>query len=108
MTASEPPTVTLPYTIAGCSEHSGRYVADNIRIDSPQDQGSRWSGAHQTSEIQQWLLLRLDNLAIISELYSRMCMVQGTDYDEESITFGKVGLSSNTDVTGSLKLVLVL
>lgn len=61
-----PPTVTLAYNIAGCSEHSGRYVAENIMIDSPKDQTSRWSGAHQTSEVQQWILLRLDSIAIIS------------------------------------------
>ena len=66
MTTLLPLSTSLKYTIAGCSEHSGRYVAENIMVDNPQDQSSRWSGAHQTSVVPQWLLLRLESLAILS------------------------------------------
>ena len=68
MDASQPPpTVQVTYTIAGGTEHSGRYVAENILHDSPLDQSSRWSGAAQASNVQQHLLLRLDSLAVLSE-----------------------------------------
>ena len=60
-----PSSVKLTYTIAGSSEHSGRYIAQNILVDEPQDQTSRWSGASDPST-DQFVLLRLDNLAIIS------------------------------------------
>ncbi|KAF8893559.1 Muskelin N-terminus-domain-containing protein [Infundibulicybe gibba] len=64
-------SVPLVYTIAKCSAHSGRYSAENILIDNPMDQNSRWSGAYQGSATQ-WLLLRLETLSIL-----------------KSITFGK-------------------
>ncbi|KZT10880.1 uncharacterized protein LAESUDRAFT_643350 [Laetiporus sulphureus 93-53] len=64
--------MTLKYSIAGCSEHSGRYIAENILEDKPMDQTSRWSGAHQSPNVTQWVLLRLDDLAVL-----------------KSITFGK-------------------
>ncbi|KAL6298386.1 Muskelin N-terminus-domain-containing protein [Sparassis latifolia] len=70
--SDHPPTITLPFSIAGCSEHSGRYVAENILVDKPSDQASRWSGAHQSPNVKQWILLRLDGLSIL-----------------KSITFGK-------------------
>ena len=55
----------LTYAIAGCSEHSSRYVAENILTDSPKDQSSRWSGLHEDPHVKQWLLLRLDSPSII-------------------------------------------
>ncbi|KAH8107718.1 Muskelin N-terminus-domain-containing protein [Cristinia sonorae] len=61
-------SLPLTYTIAGCSEHSGRYVAENILVDNPMDQGSRWSGAYQASNIKQWMLLKLDTLCILRTL----------------------------------------
>lgn len=61
-----PPTEPLVYTIAGGSEHSGQYVAENIKIDRPHDQLSRWSGAQQPPSMKQWILLRLDTLAVVS------------------------------------------
>jgi len=68
-----PAPIPLVYTIAGCSEHSGAYVAENILVDSPLDTASRWSGAYQSSsDVEQWMLLRLADLTIL-----------------KSITFGK-------------------
>jgi hypothetical protein len=65
--ASHPPSTRLSYTIAGCSEHSNRYVAENIMVDAPTDPNSRWSGQHESSSIRQWILLRFDELSVISE-----------------------------------------
>ncbi|VDC07695.1 unnamed protein product [Peniophora sp. CBMAI 1063] len=63
--SAEPSVDSLIYTIAGCSEHSSRYVADNILVDNPKDQSSRWSGLHEDPHVKQWLLLRLENPGII-------------------------------------------
>lgn len=62
----QPETIPLIYTIAGCSEHSGRYNPENIMVDNPQDQNSRWSGAYQAFNSKQWVLLRLDQLCLLS------------------------------------------
>ncbi|KAH9944718.1 Muskelin N-terminus-domain-containing protein [Amylocystis lapponica] len=70
---NHPPTAVLKFSIAGSSEHSGRYVAENILVDSPLDQASRWSGAYQSPNVRQWMLLRLDDPCVL-----------------KSITFGKV------------------
>ncbi|KAF8228848.1 Muskelin, partial [Tricholoma matsutake] len=67
-------SVALPYTISQCSAHSGRYIAENILVDSPMDQSSRWSGAYP-GNAKQWIILRLETLVVL-----------------KSITFGKVNL----------------
>jgi hypothetical protein len=64
---SHPRPTQLSYTIAGCSEHSNRFVAENILVDLPSDPNSRWSGLHENPSIKQWILLRLDTLGIIGE-----------------------------------------
>ncbi|KDQ55802.1 hypothetical protein JAAARDRAFT_208578 [Jaapia argillacea MUCL 33604] len=66
------PSEPLLYAIAGCSEHSGRYVAENIMVDAPNEQTSRWSGAGQTVSVKQWISLRLETTSVV-----------------KSITFGK-------------------
>jgi hypothetical protein len=38
-----PPPMKPTYTIEGCSEHSGYYVAQNILVDAPTDHFSWWS-----------------------------------------------------------------
>ncbi|KAG2364029.1 Muskelin N-terminus-domain-containing protein [Suillus spraguei] len=67
-----PPAQTMTYAIAGCSEHSGNYVPENILVDTPQDPSSRWSGAQQLPTAKQWILLKLETLSVV-----------------KSITFGK-------------------
>ncbi|KAF7428082.1 hypothetical protein PC9H_007301 [Pleurotus ostreatus] len=69
-----PPAVPLTYSVAACSEHSGKYEAHNIMTDRPTDQTSRWSSVScaSQSDLSQWILLRLDALSIV-----------------KSITFGK-------------------
>jgi hypothetical protein len=57
----------LSYSIAGCSEHSNRFVAENILVDLPSDPNSRWSGLHENPSIKQWILLRLDTPSLIGE-----------------------------------------
>ena len=88
---SEVASVPLTYSIADCSAHSGRYVAENILVDKSGDQSSRWSGAYQ-GYAKQWILLQLDNPAVLSEL-SLTCNVSPALTGlpcVESITFGKV------------------
>ncbi|KAI0030784.1 Muskelin N-terminus-domain-containing protein [Vararia minispora EC-137] len=63
-----PSPETLTFAIAGCSEHSGRYVAENILVNRPHDQTSRWSGLDEDPHIKQWLLLRLDKPAVIQSI----------------------------------------
>ncbi|KII92652.1 hypothetical protein PLICRDRAFT_480069 [Plicaturopsis crispa FD-325 SS-3] len=71
----EPPSTTLLYTIADCSDHSGKYVAQNIMVDAPADQTSRWSGTHQVPSAKQWVLLRLENLSILKSItFGKVCM----------------------------------
>lgn len=65
-TSHDRPT-QLSYTIAGSSEHSNRFVAENILVDLPSDPNSRWSGLHENPSIKQWILLRLDTLCIIGK-----------------------------------------
>lgn len=66
MTAADCSLVQLTYTIAGGSQHSGRYVAENILVDKPEEQASRWSGNASSAHTEQWLLLRLESLAVLS------------------------------------------
>ncbi|KAL5507481.1 hypothetical protein ACEPAH_6937 [Sanghuangporus vaninii] len=74
MASTRPPSTQIKYKIAGCSEHSGRYVADNIKHDRPNDQTSRWSSAKDNSIYgRSWILIELENVSLL-----------------ESITFGKV------------------
>ncbi|KAL1710493.1 Muskelin N-terminus-domain-containing protein [Schizophyllum commune] len=68
----EPSSVPLRYHIESSSSHSGNYVAQNILIDNPADQSSRWSGATRSGPSKQWIILRLESLAVL-----------------KSITFGK-------------------
>ncbi|KAF7321897.1 Muskelin-N domain-containing protein [Mycena kentingensis (nom. inval.)] len=65
-------THALTYSIAASTPNSGRYPPENIIVDRPNEQSSRWSGGPSESGIVQWLLLRLDTLAVV-----------------QSITFGK-------------------
>lgn len=68
LSGSAAASCTLSYSIAGCSDHSHRYIAENILVDSPTDQSSRWSGSHEGPNMKQWLLLRLDELSVVGEL----------------------------------------
>jgi hypothetical protein len=67
--SSAPLVVPIGYSIVNSSEHSGKYTAENIRVDNPNDQASRWSGASGAQPIQnlkQWILLRLDSVCVLS------------------------------------------
>lgn len=48
-------------------------------MDRPGDQSSRWSGAYQASNIKQWMLLKLDQLSILSEYSGCSVRVKVTD-----------------------------
>lgn len=72
----EPPSKTLTYTIAGSSEPSGRYVAENVMVDRPGDFMSRWSGNQHVPIEKHWLTLRLDSLSVVSECGVSFCANQ--------------------------------
>ena len=76
----EPESLPLRLSIAGCSGFSASYAPDNVLVDRPNDQTSRWSGANtfggpgqsQTSDLvgqgvreRQWILLKLDQPALV-------------------------------------------
>ncbi|OSD06938.1 hypothetical protein PYCCODRAFT_1359801 [Trametes coccinea BRFM310] len=71
-TEREPDVETVEYEIAGSSEHSGEYVAENILADRPRDHSSRWSAAFAAPPMKQWIRLRLKKMSVL-----------------KSITFGK-------------------
>ena len=58
-------TVPLTYSIVASTPHSGPYRPENILVDNPTEQASRWSGGPPDSGLPQWLLLRLDALAVV-------------------------------------------
>ncbi|KAI0685090.1 Muskelin N-terminus-domain-containing protein [Cerioporus squamosus] len=72
----EPDVVTVDYEIAASSGHSGSYVAENILVDRPTDQSSRWSSAIAVTNGKQFIRLRLKQLCVL-----------------KSITFGKTALA---------------
>ena len=65
--SATPPSAPVVYSIASSTPHSGRYSPDNIIEDKPLDQSSRWSGAFQ-GNANQWIVLKLNSLAILSAL----------------------------------------
>lgn len=64
-TTYEPEVVSIEYELAGSSEHSGEYVAENILVDRPRDHSSRWSAAYAPNA-KQWIRLRLKQLCVLS------------------------------------------
>lgn len=64
-----PPSVPLKYTIASSTPCSGKYIPENIKVDKPQDQSSRWSGAYQGNATDQWIILRLESLSVLGEFH---------------------------------------
>ncbi|KXN90804.1 Muskelin [Leucoagaricus sp. SymC.cos] len=63
---STPPSVALHYTVTQSTPHSGKYGPEHILLDKPQDQSSRWSGAYQGNNAKQWILLKLDQMSILT------------------------------------------
>ncbi|XP_071816652.1 muskelin-like [Apostichopus japonicus] len=79
MPGSNCPTTSIPslgnseklqYTIHKCSSFSANYVPENILVDKPNDQASRWTS--ESNWPPQHITLKLEKLSIV-----------------ESITFGK-------------------
>ncbi|KAL0581921.1 hypothetical protein V5O48_000151 [Marasmius crinis-equi] len=60
---SELKSVPLLYSIDSSTPPSGRYIAENILVDCPTDQSSRWSTSVQ-NDSNQWITLRLNTLSI--------------------------------------------
>ncbi|KAJ7902190.1 hypothetical protein B0H14DRAFT_3724848 [Mycena olivaceomarginata] len=58
--------VPLSYSIAASTPHSGPYRVENILVENPTEQASRWSGGPvPETGTPQWLLLRLDTLSVV-------------------------------------------
>jgi hypothetical protein len=72
--ASNPASVPVTYGISSSTPHSGKYVPENIMVDKPQDQSSRWSGAFQ-GNVDQWIIVRLESLAVLSTFLSNRLYV---------------------------------
>jgi len=53
---------TLKYSLHRFSSYSSSYVPDNILVDRPSDQSSRWSSG--STDTPQYLTLKLERLAI--------------------------------------------
>ena len=51
-------------------------MPENILVDKPQDQSSRWSGAFQ-GNVDQWVVLRLESLAVLSKFLSICLYIRG-------------------------------
>ncbi|KAL1942840.1 hypothetical protein VTO73DRAFT_5080 [Trametes versicolor] len=66
-TTYEPEVVSIEYELAGSSEHSGEYVAENILVDRPRDHSSRWSAAYAPNA-KQWIRLRLKQLCVLKTI----------------------------------------
>ncbi|GJJ06436.1 hypothetical protein Clacol_000628 [Clathrus columnatus] len=71
MRVSSIPSVPLKYRIAKCTGHSGTYGPENILVDNPTDQSSRWSGGTQSANTQHASLQyeTIQGSSISSELY---------------------------------------
>ncbi|XP_034941544.1 muskelin [Chelonus insularis] len=54
---------TLEYRIYKCSSYSPSYLPENILVDKPQDQSSRWSPDHD--HYPQYLILKLPRPSIV-------------------------------------------
>ncbi|KAI9033534.1 Muskelin N-terminus-domain-containing protein [Phycomyces nitens] len=60
------PQESLEYSIYGYSSHSASYHPQNIKINRPNDQGSRWSSSvHDQS---QYITLRLERPAVLRSI----------------------------------------
>lgn len=69
--ADHPLVVRLPYSIFSASSYSARYVPENIQVNAPEDQSSRWSGAHAGSQVKhkQWIMVKLDQISVVSQSF---------------------------------------
>lgn len=56
----------LAYTIHKCSSSSSTYLPENILIDKPKDQSSRWSSEANTPP--QYLILKLEKPSVVTHI----------------------------------------
>ncbi|EMR11840.1 hypothetical protein PNEG_00263 [Pneumocystis murina B123] len=54
------------YSIDSWSSYSSTYHPSHILVDSPEDQGSRWSSTNNTNE--QYIIIKLNQLSIVKEI----------------------------------------
>jgi len=68
----------IGYKIEDCSGFSSGYLPHNIMVDLPNEQASRWSS--DKNDLQQFLILRLDQPAILCKATSTNCHFVSIDY----------------------------
>ncbi|KAJ3045304.1 Muskelin 1, intracellular mediator containing kelch motif [Rhizophlyctis rosea] len=73
-------TDPIKYSIHAWSSHSASYHPQNILVNNPQDQSSRWSSGSNNQ--QQYITIKLDRMSVAREY--RIAIMES-----ETITFGK-------------------
>ncbi|KAF9919128.1 Muskelin 1, intracellular mediator containing kelch motif [Lobosporangium transversale] len=68
----------LDYDVHSCSSYSASYLPENIKINNPQDQSSRWSSGSNNQ--MQYIMIKLHSMAV-ARTFLRHTI--------DSITFGK-------------------
>jgi hypothetical protein len=53
----------LPYSIHSCSSNSINFFPENILVDNPDDESSRWSGESNNSS--QFIMLELEQASAV-------------------------------------------
>ncbi|KAG0348961.1 Muskelin 1, intracellular mediator containing kelch motif, partial [Podila minutissima] len=52
----------LDYDVHSCSSYSALYLPENIKVNNPQDQSSRWSSGSNNQ--MQYIMIKLKTMAI--------------------------------------------
>ncbi|KAI0703543.1 Muskelin N-terminus-domain-containing protein [Cerioporus squamosus] len=100
----EPDVVTVDYEIAASSGHSGSYVAENILVDRPTDQSSRWSSAIAVTNGKQFIRLRLKQLCVLKSItFGKTALAHPCNIKEFKVL---VGLHENNMTEASLNILL--
>jgi hypothetical protein len=58
--------VSLPYSISKYSSYSASYYPNNIIVDNPLEQASRWSSS--INDQNQFLILKLQDLSVLRQI----------------------------------------
>ena len=79
--------VTIPYKIHKYSSYSSSYDPENIKINNPSDQASRWSSNANNQD--QFLLLELESLSILQVMiFGKFCKIHVCNLKEFKVFCG--------------------
>lgn len=62
----------LDYDVHSCSSYSALYLPENIKVNNPQDQSSRWSSGSNNQ--MQYIMIKLKTMAIARILFFFFCL----------------------------------